>query len=41
LHLSAAAAEAIDQGIADPESGLDIDGEAHDVGSPDLGADER
>lgn len=41
LHLSATAAEAVDQGVADPESGLDIDGEPHDVGAPDLGADER
>ena len=41
LHLSAAAAEAIGQGIADPEAGLDIDGETHDDGAPDLGADER
>lgn len=41
-HLTAAATGAIDQGVAVPEAGLDIDGETHDAGSaPDLGADER
>ena len=41
VHLTAAAANAIDQGIADADSGLDLDGEPHDRGAPDLGADER
>jgi hypothetical protein len=40
-HLTASAAMAIDQGVSRGESGLDIDGEAHDHGAPDLGADER
>ncbi len=39
-HLAAGAAAAIDQGIPHTESGLDIDGALHDVGAPDLGADE-
>jgi hypothetical protein len=40
-HLTAAASMAIDQGTAHAEAGLDLDGEAHDRGAPDLGADER
>ena len=40
FHLAGDAAEAIDQGTVVPDSGLDIDGQAHDVGPPDLGADE-
>lgn len=40
LHLVPSAAEAIDQGIPVPEAGLDIDGQRHDNGPPDLGADE-
>jgi hypothetical protein len=42
VHLTAGATGAIDQGVEVAESGLDIDGEAHDRGAaPDLGADER
>ena len=41
-HLTAAATEAIDRGVVDAQSGLDLDGEPHDRGTaPDLGADER
>lgn len=40
-HLSPTASMAIDQGVSHAESGLDIDGDAHDQASPDLGADER
>ncbi len=41
LHLRASAAAAIDRGSAQADAGLDLDGEAHDRGAPDLGADER
>jgi hypothetical protein len=42
LHLAASATIAIDQGIAVPDSGVDLDGQPHSVdGAPDLGADER
>ncbi len=41
LHLAAAAEAAIDQGLVLPDAGADIDGFAHDVGAPDIGADER
>jgi hypothetical protein len=41
LHLAAAAEAAIDQGLVLPDAGNDIDGFAHDVGEPDIGADER
>ncbi|MBN2573764.1 MAG: hypothetical protein JXP73_04300, partial [Deltaproteobacteria bacterium] len=41
FHLTAAATSAIDRGITVAESGLDIDGEPHTRGAPDLGADER
>lgn len=40
LRLVTGAALAIDQGVADPASGLDIDGLPHDAGLPDLGAHE-
>lgn len=40
-HLVAAASMAIDQGSVEAEAGLDLDGEPHDRGAPDLGADER
>lgn len=40
LHLSPDAADAIDQGVELDDAGLDIDGEGHDAGPPDLGADE-
>ena len=41
FHLTAAATSAIDQGVVVAEAGLDIDGEPHTRGAPDLGADER
>ncbi len=41
FHLSSAATAAIDQGLVESASGLDMDGQAHDQGAPDLGADER
>ena len=41
FHLQAGATQAIDQGIPVAEAGLDIDGEAHDIGPPDIGGDER
>jgi hypothetical protein len=40
LHLVAGASGAINQGIVDAEAGLDIDGQPHDAGVPDLGAHE-
>jgi hypothetical protein len=41
FHLTAAAAAgAIDRGVAVAEAGLDIDGEPHTANAPDLGADE-
>jgi hypothetical protein len=42
FHLVAGASDAIDQGMTHAETGIDMDGQAHDLGSaPDLGADER
>jgi hypothetical protein len=41
LHLQSSASGAIDQGVAVPQAGVDMDGQTHDVGAPDLGADER
>lgn len=41
LHLVSGAASAIDKATALPDPGLDIDGKAHDVGAPDIGAHER
>jgi hypothetical protein len=41
FHLTASADNAIDRGVALVESGLDMDGEPHTRGLPDLGADER
>jgi hypothetical protein len=41
LHLAAGAAVAIDKGIAVEDAGLDLDGEPHTSGAPDLGCDER
>lgn len=40
LHLAPSAAVAIDQGEAEDDAGLDIDGNSHDRGPPDLGAHE-
>lgn len=41
-HLTESATDAIDRGVVEDDSGLDLDGETHDRGSaPDLGADER
>lgn len=40
-HLAVGATDAIDQGVVEASAGLDLDGEAHDHGAPDLGADER
>ena len=41
FHLKAAATNAIDTGITDPDSGYDLDGAMHNNGIPDVGADER
>jgi hypothetical protein len=41
LHLTAGADAALDQGVTLADAGDDIDGEPHDQGAPDLGADER
>jgi hypothetical protein len=41
LHLGNGAGEAVDQGVSVAESGLDLDGEPHTAGAPDLGCDER
>jgi hypothetical protein len=41
LHLAAGAAVAIDKGIAVEDAGLDLHGEPHTSGAPDLGCDER
>jgi hypothetical protein len=40
FHLRAGAG-GVNRGRAIPQAGRDIDGEAHDAGAPDLGADER
>jgi hypothetical protein len=40
FHLLPSKVGAIDQGSVVPESGLDMDGQTHDHGAPDLGADE-
>lgn len=39
-HLAGPASTGVDQGEAIPEAGLDLDGQTHDNGPPDLGADE-
>jgi hypothetical protein len=41
FHLTSAASDAIDRGVVVEGSGLDVDGEPHGHGAPDLGADER
>jgi len=41
FHLTASASNAIDRGVTMTLAGLDIDGEPHTRGAPDLGADER
>ena len=41
FHLQAAATTAINTGIVDPDSGVDIDGDPHTNEGPDVGADER
>jgi len=41
FHLAAGAAVEIDQGSTESDAGLDIDGEPHTRGAPDIGADER
>jgi len=41
FHLGPGAGAAIDQGTADDDAGLDIDGQPHTQGAPDVGADER
>ncbi len=41
FHLQSGAANAIDQGVSVAQAGVDMDGQAHDQGAPDLGADER
>jgi hypothetical protein len=40
FHLVAGATDAIDQGMQVSDPGLDIDGDAHDNGAPDIGCDE-
>ena len=40
LHLADTASAAIDQGVTLIDAGTDIDDTAHDVGAPDIGADE-
>ena len=37
-HSHSVASAAIDQGVAVDKAGLDLDGEAHDINAPDLGA---
>lgn len=41
FHLAATAAAAIDQGVTVNGAGVDLDGEPHANGAPDVGADER
>ena len=41
FHLRETATTAIDSGVADADGGVDIDGEPHTNGAPDVGADER
>jgi len=41
FHLGASAASAIDKGVVVDQAGVDMDGQTHDVGAPDIGADER
>jgi hypothetical protein len=40
FHLKASATNAIDRGQVRAEAGIDMDGQPHDQGAPDLGADE-
>lgn len=40
FHLVPGASDAIDQGMQVSDPGLDIDGDAHDTGAPDIGCDE-
>ena len=40
LHLDVPVSAAVNRGVRVPGAGLDIDGEPHDAGSTDLGADE-
>jgi len=40
FHLQAGASAAIDQGAELDDAGTDIDGDPHDAGAPDIGADE-
>lgn len=41
FHLTATASDALERGISLPEAGVDMDGEPHSKGVPDIGADER
>jgi hypothetical protein len=41
FHLQATATPAIDTGIVDADSGVDMDAATHNNGAPDVGADER
>jgi hypothetical protein len=41
FHLAASANAAIDKGVATAAAGADMDGQTHDRGAPDIGADER
>ena len=40
LHLASTASSAIDHGVVLVDAGDDIDGFAHTIGTPDIGADE-
>jgi hypothetical protein len=41
FHLAAGTNAAVDAAAVETEAGTDIDGESHDNGAPDMGADER
>lgn len=41
FHLAAGSNAAVDTAAVEAEAGTDIDGETHDNGAPDMGADER
>ncbi len=41
FHLAPGASGAIDKGVAHASAGVDLDGQPHNSGAPDVGADER